>query len=841
MRAKFKVLSGERLCEKAFGVNLGEFDGSKSAFASEAKNLKSTLACEFNGLKNALTSKIKNSKSVFVSDKSYKSTLTNEVKNSKNTLTSKIKNSKSAFVGEFDSYKNAVASQKGALMSAFKTHLSELKRAFASHKGIFLGKCQKGEFESKRVKKKLWRRNFSLSLSLVLAPCALSALELDIQGQKHWIWTGNKESATNGIKQTLNGKKPTEVTATDGVVKFTNEANKGANYFLIGQGQHIDKITLGSSSTLSAFSFNGGFSVGEMIIKNGSFSHTGRWATTDTCGTKGTCSAINVDKLVLDNFANTSATFSLGAINAKTTEVKGKDANTEISITTTSTPSAYQVSLGDMSVGNGKLKLAGDTSIYKGFNLTLQANGKIDTADGTTKDIIKDKLQTLTLEAKNGVSYDLTGLTFGPQTTIQVATIATSDADYFANKDKAITTKTTSTTAPQRYKSERRVIDNGISKHSGDEVTITAKDTAAGANTYIANTTMTNYKVGLSDKLQAVLDAGFLARQILIADTMAINSKMMNYKNSQFATLYRSNARGDALAMRGDERVGDVWVDYDYSNLKDLGKSNGNSLDIKANAVQVGGGVVNSGSTKAAFFVRYTSANAKSTQIQNTYKASAINAGLFVAQSLWANGYLRGHFSFHNIGVKSDYTLQNTRTGDTSGSFKNGFNYLTTGIGVEQEANFTPDLWANLAFDFNHLVALGKANNFVLDDEEEVPSAGADSLTMATFGATFGGKLSYNVILYARAQIGFALANYLDEIEVKAKLDGAVGGGGAGGADGTPFIAEHYNFNGIVGDFGLGLAWQASRKLQVSLEGANLIYGGVSSSFNTKLGVDFRF
>ena len=679
----------------------------------------------------------------------------------------------------------------------------------------------------------------------MLAPCALSALELDIQGQKHWIWTGNKESATNGIKQTLNGKKPTEVTATDGVVKFTNQAGEGANYFLIGQGQHIDKITLGGNGNLSAFSFNSNFSVGEMIIKDGSFSHTGRWATTDTCGTKGTCSAINVDKLVLDNSAgSTSATFSLGAINAKTTEVKGNGANTEISITTTSNKGSYKVGLGDMSVGNGKLKLAGDTSIYKGFNLTLQENGKIDTADGTTKNIIKDKLQTLTLEAKDGVSYDLTDLTFGPQTTIQVATrAAKDDAEYFATKDRAIMSKITgSAKEPQRYKSERRVIDNGISKHSGDEVTITAKDnTAAGADTYISNTTMPNYKVGLSDYLQAVLDAGFLARQILIADTMAINSKMMNYKNSQFATLYRSNTRGDALAMRGDERVGDVWVDYDYSNLKDLGESNGNSLDIKSSAVQVGGGVVNSGSTKAAFFVRYTSASAKSTQIQNSYKASAINAGLFVAQSLWANGYLRGHFSFHNIGVKSDYTLQNTRTGDTSGSFKNGFNYLTTGIGVEQEANFTPALWANLAFDFNHLVALGKANNFVLDDEEEVPSAGADSLTMATFGATFGGKLSYNVILYARAQIGFALANYLDEID-ENKLSSA-GGGAAAGALPNTFSEpiEHYNFNGVVGDFGLGLAWQASRKLQVSLEGANLIYGGASSSFNTKLGVDFRF
>ena len=159
MRAKFKVLSGERLCEKAFGVNLGEFGGSKSAFASK-----------FNGLKNALASKFDGSKGVFVGDESHK----NEFKNSKSALacefnglksvlaskiTNKAKNSKSAFVGEFDSYENAVASQKGALMSAFKTHLSELKRAFASL-------CERTKFKNERVKKKLWRRNFSLSLSL---------------------------------------------------------------------------------------------------------------------------------------------------------------------------------------------------------------------------------------------------------------------------------------------------------------------------------------------------------------------------------------------------------------------------------------------------------------------------------------------------------------------------------------------------------------------------------------------------------------------------------------------------------------------------------------------------
>ena len=644
-----------------------------------------------------------------------------------------------------------------------------------------------------------------------------------------------------------NTKTPNKATKADdptnGKVTLTNK------FYNTPLGSTIDKVTVTGTdaTTRGNLNINKDITINTLTLnKYATVSYKGRWGTSGC--PNGKCGTYSVNTLIIEG-ENGGGTgdISLGNISAKNTAVTGK-AKIKVGVGGQTTQDT-KVSLGEVSVKNGELSLEkGNKGDFNPFNLTLQKNGKINTTDTTTKDIVKDKLQTLTLEASDGANYDLKDLQFGAQTKVVVATpIATTDAEYFQNKDKATTMEFTlpAGTAPQRYSSKRKVIDNGFSKHSGDEVTITAPKTPNGTD-YVSNTTIANYKVGLSDSLQAVLDAGFLARQILIADTMSINSKMMNYKNSQFATLYRSNTRGDALAMRGDERVGDVWVDYDYSNLKDFGESNGNSLNIKANAVQVGGGVVNSGSTKAAFFVRYTSASAESTQIQNSYKASAINAGLFVAQSLWANGYLRGHFSFHNIGVKSDYTLQNTRTGDTSGSFKNSFNYLTTGVGVEQEANFTPDLWANLAFDFNHLVSLGKANNFVLDDEEEVPSAGADSLTMATFGATLGGKLSYNVILYARAQIGFALANYLDEIEVEAKLDGAVGGapgvgGGGAGADGTPFIAEHYNFNGIVGDFGLGLAWQASRRLQVSLEGANLIYGGGSSSFNTKLGVDFRF
>ena len=629
---------------------------------------------------------------------------------------------------------------------------------------------------------------------------------------------------------------------TDGKVTL-----KDGKFYNTPMGSVIDKVTVTGTDTATRgnLNINKDITIGTLTLnKYATVSYQGRWGTSGC--PNGQCGTYSVNTLIITGETNgggTSGDISLANLNAKSTEVMG---NVKIkSSVGGQITQGTKVSLGEVSVKNGKLSLEKDSkSDFNPFNLTLQNGGSIDTTDGenNTKTIIEKKLQTLTLEASDGASYDLKDLKFGEQTKILIARTATSDADYFATKIKATRFEFTlpaGTEAPQRYQSQRKVIDNGVSKHSGDEITITAQD-SKNPNSYVTNTTMTNYAVGLSDKLQAVLDAGFLARQILIADTMAINTKMMNYKNSQFATTsYNRNTRGDALAMRGDERVGDVWLDYDYSSLKDLGESNGNSLDIKSNAVQVGGGVVNSGSTKAAFFVRYTGANAESTNIQNTYKASAINAGLFVTQSLWESyTSLRGHLSYHNISVKSNYTLQNTRSGDTSGDLKNGFNYLTTGIGVEQEMNFTPDLWANLAFDFNQLVSLGKANNFDIYSDDEVPSAGADSLTMATLGTTFGGKLSYNVIFFARAQIGFVLANYLDndDISPEAVLEGDNMGG-----DKFSEPTKHYNFNGVVGDFGLGLAWQASKNFQVSLEGANLIYGGISSSFNTKFGVDFRF
>lgn len=67
MRAKFKVLSGERLCEKAFGVNLGEFDSSKNAFACEFDSYENAVASQKGALMSAFKTHLSELKRAFVS------------------------------------------------------------------------------------------------------------------------------------------------------------------------------------------------------------------------------------------------------------------------------------------------------------------------------------------------------------------------------------------------------------------------------------------------------------------------------------------------------------------------------------------------------------------------------------------------------------------------------------------------------------------------------------------------------------------------------------------------------------------------------------------------------
>ena len=67
MRAKFKVLLGKRLCEKAFGADLGEFDSSKSAFVCEFDSYENTVASQKGALMSAFKTHLSEFKRAFAS------------------------------------------------------------------------------------------------------------------------------------------------------------------------------------------------------------------------------------------------------------------------------------------------------------------------------------------------------------------------------------------------------------------------------------------------------------------------------------------------------------------------------------------------------------------------------------------------------------------------------------------------------------------------------------------------------------------------------------------------------------------------------------------------------
>ena len=674
---------------------------------------------------------------------------------------------------------------------------------------------------------------FLLSL---LAVAALSgsanALELNIQGQKHWVWTGDDASATdttNGIKQTKNGNKPTKIEATDGVVNFSKDTNT-LNYFLISDGQHIDKITLGgdNSNTLSSFSYNKGFSVGELIVKGGSISHPGRWATTNTCGS--TCATLNVDKLTLDASDTANyGTISLSAINAKSTQITGSAASSAITISTTSTANAYNVNLGDITLSNGKLTLGGDTSIYSASSLTLDENASLDTS-GATKDLVETKVSKIVIaeNAGDGTNGVLTGIDTSKVLSKLSFTAKASgkgdEYDYFATYLSPISVNLGTSELPNTfYQVEHRVIDDGLIKQSGDNVSIYAKN----GNDIIANTSMTNYKLAVSDRVQAMFDNAFIARQILLADTLDINSKMMSYKVNK--TRLGSNVRGENM-YENEFKKGDFWVDYDYTGVKRYGDEEVGRLNLKSHAFALGLGIVDNSTTRAGLFTRYTITNADSVELENSYKANSINAGLYVSQLVWSGGYLRGQLSYHSIGVKGEYVLQNTLAGNTSGSVKHEYSYITTGLGVAQDVDFSGSAWANVGLDFNHIVALSK--NEGGDDADDSVRIGADSLSMLSLSGAMGGRVSQNVLIYAHGQAGYVLANYDESFEFDASHT----------VRGSTLFADNYAYNGFVANIGVGVVWNVLNNLQLSLDTANVAYGNFNdSSFKTKLGLDYRF
>lgn len=662
---------------------------------------------------------------------------------------------------------------------------------------------------------------------------ALNALEITSQTGNNWIWTGDYSTDNTGVTGM------TEATATDGKVTLDN-----GKFYNHTAGTFIDTVTVtgGSNGTQAQLKYNKSLDIGTLTLdKFASLTYLGRWGT-NKCP-DGVCATLNVDNLIINGDGTNGGLISLGFINAKNTTIKGDStATTQQTLTIkTSVGASHQTdtatqtvtpNLGNVKVENAKIKFetVGDKSQFGSIGtLTLGEKATFDTTTSTTtgttnqtKDIIENKINKLIIVQGAGDNGNL-GLNDVNLTNVNLS-FQNSTQDYFNFTPFSVNLGNV-TLPSDYYTAEHRVVDDGFIKQSGDSATIIAPDTNGNI---IANTAMANYTIAPSDKLQAKLDNGFIARQILLADTLDINSKMMNYRANK--TMLGINARGEPL-FEQDTRMGEFWVDYDYTRLKDYGDG---VLDLNAQAIAFGGGLVDNELTRVGFFARYTHANADSNDIStNSYSANSINAGLYISQMLWDGGYLRGQLSYHNIGVKGDYVLQNTRTGvSTSGTASDSYNFLTTGLGVEQDINYGEIIWANVGADINHIVSLFK------DDDSDFGDLQADSLTMFSLSAAVGGKVGDETILYLHGQAGYVLGNVPESVDL-SRFAAAVSSGSGGLATAS---AENHDYNGFVTNIGLGIAHNITDNLQMLFDAANIAYGDFSSSsYRMKFGVDFRF
>ncbi len=674
---------------------------------------------------------------------------------------------------------------------------------------------------------------------------ALNAAGLDFEitsTDPFWIWTGTAESipsaaGVTGYSTTLQNEFSGKTASTAGADGKVTASTGG--YFLYN-GEQINSVSVkGTDSTatnLGELKYNQSLNIGTLTLENASLAYLGRWGT-DKCPSTG-CATLNVDTLKIDA-SNTSANLiSLGFINAKNTIITG--GTTPLTIKA-SVGSAHQAdgsatatpSLGSIEVKNAKIAFQSSPNAEFGTieNLTLGEGASLDTTSaaaggGTnaTKNIVENKVQQISILADAG-SVDLSGFDASKilsKLNFRAAAAAGSEeASYFSTSQTPISVNLGAISLPATfYQSKHKVIDNGEVKQSGDETTIYAQS----GTSVIANTAMTNYKLSPSDRVRAMLDNAFIARQILLADTLDINSKMMNYKSSK--AKLGSNARGDTLYE--EERVeGDFWLDYDYLGVKGYGDEDAGELNFKNNAVAFGVGLASNGITRASLFARYTIGIADSADLENSHNTNALNTGVYVSQRMWEGGFLRGQLAYHYISVKGEYVLQNTLAAtNTLGSVKHNYHYLTTGVGLEQEINFTDSLWTNVGADINHIMSLSSSEG------ESEAQIGADSLTMLSLNLALGSKLGSQLLLYAHGQLGFALANYTDGFELNA----------ANTLQGGTLHIDNHAYNGFVANLGVGVAYNALDSLQLTLDFANVAYGAFSSSsFRTKLGVDFRF
>lgn len=708
-------------------------------------------------------------------------------------------------------------------------------------------------------------------LSLILCISMANAVEVEVTGTKNWIWFGNGDSKPT---QTEGGKND-EVKEENGKVEL-----KGPVHYYKPPTHFISSIVLNGETAIAVIQTNQTFTIGTLTLKGAtSMAVEGSYGDCPNS----VCAMFNVQNLILESkkdkeilLRRVSATNTMitgnGTINIG---IKGGDKG----------KAENNTNLGDVVVKDTNtdgVTIKSDTSATAEANsITVESGAKLTFGD------IKGKMDIGTLEVKNGAEVaknngngNLTitsvvaeagakGLDsiLSDKTTLTLTAIKGGTIANFLSEDP--TTTTLGSVLPSGYKVgttiKRNVADSGLFKYSGDFVQTVSKEsttttitrTTATQNnvTYTTTTSTTNLSVTPSDKFQATLDNRYLAHHILLNNAMAINNKLFLFdslkrdndiqKEVRANQVKNANAKnlnaqsGESLESKAENHI-DSWVDYEYNSISEYGKT----LDADTHSVQLGVGFLQTNFIKIGGFFRYTYLGADNGSIGNKYSAHAYNAGFYGAASVWTNGYFRGQFSYTGINAKGDYVLRNDMTGtNTSGAIKDNSHYLTTSIGIAQEGIMGNIFWGSIALDVTHIVPL------IEESEFEEYRFSKNSITLAAISGMIGVKI-FDSMIYAMGQVGYVISSKDREIDLSQRAINDFYAGGTAGAGTTTQnsqwqqnfgVINDYQYNMIVGDIGIGGAYNFTRAFKGSLYLGAGFYSESKPNFRIGMGLNYLF
>lgn len=675
--------------------------------------------------------------------------------------------------------------------------------------------------------------------ALALCVSVANAVDIEVTGTKNWIWFKDGNPTGNNPIQT----PMTESKDSDGKVTLS-----GNNYYT-PPSNFIGSISLDGSKAMSVIQTNKSFSIGTLTLKGATSMAVAGSYVAQNCADDLQCAVFNVENLVLDSqsgkeillrrvSATNTAITGDGTINIGTkgsgtatnntnlgNVVVSKGASATMKSDTTATATANSVTIesgakltfdnvqGNMDIGTLNVKSGGEVAKNNGTNDKLNISSVVAEAGAKGLDKIVTTDTKLTLTAIKGGSI----------------------AEFLSDKDE----NTNLGIQPSNYESiKHNSVDNGLFKYSGDFVQVISNNTA--------NTRTTNLSVAPSDRLQATLDNKYLAHHILLSNAMAINNKLFLFdsfksnselqKEAKIRQFKNANKNIESPENEVENRI-DSWADYEYNNISEYGKA----LNADSHSVQLGVGYLRTNLIKVGGFFRYTYLGADNADIGNSYSAHAYNAGFYAVANVWSNGYFRGQVSYTGINAKGNYALRNDMT-DTniSGALKDNFHYLTTSVGVAQEGIMGSIFWGSIALDITHIVSLIEESEFA------DYSFAKNSITLATISGMFGVKI-FDSMIYAMGQVGYVMSSKDSEIDLSQRAMNDFYAGGTAGAgtnsqwQGNFGIISDYKYNMIVGDIGIGAAYNFTRAFKGSAYLGAGFYSESKPNFRIGMGLNYLF